>query len=151
MSADANREGFRVLRSESALLPVELLWRWSFGLGLLALSFFVYAHMRQAVFLSDADELAIRGHDPIIAAATVWEFLAGAKGPLLRALEPALSAALVLWHAARDKPAVETNAPVALVYPHSAAASSLASSSNTVRKLVRWVASVTKPVYMPCM
>jgi len=97
MSADANREGFRVLRSESALLPMELLWRWSFGLGLLALSFFVYAHVRQAVFLSDADELALRGHDPIIAAATVWEFLAGAKGPLLRALEPALSAALVLW------------------------------------------------------
>jgi len=97
MSADANREGFRVLRSESALLPVELLWRWSFGLGLLALFFFVYAQLRQAVFLSDADELALRGHDPIIVAATLWELLAGAREPLLRALEPALSAALVLW------------------------------------------------------
>jgi len=100
MTADSNREGFRILRSESALLPRELLWRWSFGLGMLALAFFVYSQLRQAVLLSDADELALSGHDPIVAAATAWGLLAGAMGPLLRVLEPVFCVAVVLWIAA---------------------------------------------------
>ncbi len=43
---------------------MELLWRWSFGLGLLALLFFAYAHLRQAILLSDADQSALSGQDP---------------------------------------------------------------------------------------
>ena len=79
---------------------MELLWRWSFGLGMLALAFFVYSQLRQAVLLSDADELALSGHDPIVAAATAWGLLAGAMGPLLRVLEPVFCVAVVLWIAA---------------------------------------------------
>jgi hypothetical protein len=79
---------------------MELLWRWSFGLGMLALAFFVYSQLRQAVLLSDADVLALSGHDPIVAAATAWGLLAGAMGPLLRVLEPVFCVAVVLWIAA---------------------------------------------------
>ncbi len=100
MGADANREGFRVLRSESALLPMELLWRWSFGLGLLAVSFFVYSHLRQAVFLSDADEMALSGQDPYAAAAVAGNLLAGALPSLVSVLKPTLCAVAVLWVAA---------------------------------------------------
>ena len=96
MTADANREGFRVLRSEPALFAMELLWRWSFGLGLLAVLFFAYAHLRQAMLLSDADELALNGQDPF-AAATAGN---SSSGPCRccsgrrASLKPA---ALVLW------------------------------------------------------
>ena len=55
MNADAHGEGFRVLRSDPALLPLELLWRWSFGLGLMALAFFAYTRLRQAILIPDAD------------------------------------------------------------------------------------------------
>jgi hypothetical protein len=67
---------------------------------MLALAFFVYSQLRQAVLLSDADELALSGHDPIVAAATAWGLLAGAMGPLLRVLEPVFCVAVVLWIAA---------------------------------------------------
>ncbi|MGA3126347.1 MAG: hypothetical protein ABSD13_06500 [Candidatus Korobacteraceae bacterium] len=100
MAADANREGFRILRSESALLPMELLWRWSFGLGMLALAFFVYSQLRQAVLLSDTDELALNGQDPFAVAAAAENFLAVAMPPLLRVLEPVFCVAVVLWIAA---------------------------------------------------
>lgn len=100
MSADANREGFRILRREPALFLMELLWRWSFGLGLLALLFFAYARLRQAVLLSDADELAFNGQDPYAVAAAAKDLLAQALPPLLRVLEPALCVAAALWIAA---------------------------------------------------
>ena len=43
----------------------------------------------------------------------------------------AASAALILWHAARDKPAVEGNAPVALVYPRGAGAPPSSAATGT--------------------
>jgi hypothetical protein len=100
MTADANREGLRILRKEPALFPMELLWRWSFGLGLLALSFFAYAHLRQAVLLSDADELALRGQDPLAVAQAAANIIAEAMPLLLRTLAQVFSLAAVLWIAA---------------------------------------------------
>jgi hypothetical protein len=100
MTADANREGFRILRSDPVLFPMELLWRWSFGLGLLALSFFAYAHLRQVVFLSDADQLALSGQDPFAIAQTAANILAEAMPLLIRTLTLVFSVAAVLWIAA---------------------------------------------------
>ena len=100
MTADANREGFRVLRSEPALFAMELLWRWSFGLGLLALLFFAYAHLRQAILLSDADQSALNGQDPFTFAAAAADLISGAMPLLLKTFTQVFGVAAVLWIAA---------------------------------------------------
>jgi hypothetical protein len=100
MTANANREGFRILRSDPALLAMELLWRWSFGLALLALLFMAYAHLRQAVFLSDADEMALNGQDPFAVASAAAGLITQALPLMLRTLAQVSSIAAVLWIAA---------------------------------------------------
>jgi hypothetical protein len=100
MTANANREGFRILRGDPALLAMELLWRWSFGLALLALSFMAYARLRQAVFLSDADELALSGQDPLAVASAAAGLIGEALPLLLRLLAQVFTVAAVVWIAA---------------------------------------------------
>jgi hypothetical protein len=100
MTADANREGFGILRREPALLAMEVLWRWSFGLGLLGLSFFAYAHLRQAVLLSDADELAFASQDPFAIAEAAASVMTEALPLLLKTLAQISGVAAVLWIAA---------------------------------------------------
>jgi hypothetical protein len=100
MKADANGEGFRILRSDPTLLPLELLWRWSFGLGLLAALFFAYAHLRQAVLLSDADQAALSSQDPLAMATAAAGLIAGAQPLLLRTLTQVSGVVAVLWVAA---------------------------------------------------
>lgn len=97
MNADANRESLRVLRSERPLLPIELLWRWSFGLGLLALLFFFYAQLRQAVLLSDADQVALTSQDPFAAAVAASSLIAGAMPLLAGTLARISGLAAVIW------------------------------------------------------
>jgi hypothetical protein len=97
MNADAHGEGFRILRSDHTLLPLELLWRWSFGLGLLALLFFAYAHLRQAVLLTDADEAAFSGQDPLAIATAAARVLTEAQPLLLRTFTQVAAVAAVLW------------------------------------------------------
>jgi hypothetical protein len=100
MNADANSEGFRILRSDSTLLPLELLWRWSFGLGLLALFILVYTHLRQAVLLSDADTAAFNSQDPLAMATAAAGMFAGTQPQLLRTFAQVFAGAAVLWAAA---------------------------------------------------
>lgn len=97
MIADENREGFRILRSDPGLFAMELLWRWSFGLGLLALSFFAYTHLRQALLLSDADERALTSQDPMVVAQAVAGLIVQSLPLLLRTFAQVFSAASVLW------------------------------------------------------
>jgi hypothetical protein len=97
MNANANREGFRILRRDSALLPMELLWRWSFGLGLLALLFGVYAHLRQAVLFSEADQLALSSQDPLAISAAVNGLIAEIGPLLLGPLSQIAGFAAMLW------------------------------------------------------
>jgi hypothetical protein len=97
MNADAHGEGYRILRSDHTLLPLELLWRWSFGLGLLALLFFAYAHLRQAVLLTNADAAAFSGQDPLAIAAATARVLTEAQPLLLRTLTQVAYVAAVLW------------------------------------------------------
>jgi hypothetical protein len=97
MNADANREGFRILRRDSALLPMELLWRWSFGLGLLALLFVAYAHLRQAVLLSDTEQAAFSSQDPIAISTAAAGLISDAAPLLLRTLAQIFAVAATLW------------------------------------------------------
>jgi len=100
VNADAQSEGFRALRNDPVLLAQELFWRWSYGLGFLALLFFAYSRLRAAVLLSDTATAALHTHDmtELTSAATV----------LLQAVEPLLYRTLaqifvvggVLWSAA---------------------------------------------------
>jgi len=82
VNADAQSEGFRALRNDPVLLAQELFWRWSYGLGFLALLFFAYSRLRAAVLLSDTATAALHTHDmtELTSAATV----------LLQAVEPLL-------------------------------------------------------------
>ncbi len=100
MNADAHGEGFRIVRRDSTLLPLELLWRWSFGLGLMALLFFAYAHLRQAILISDADEAAFSGQDPLAIATAAAGIIAGSQPLLLRTFAQVAAVVSVLWIAA---------------------------------------------------
>ena len=100
MNADAHGEGFRIVRRDPTLLPLELLWRWSFGLGLMALLFFAYAHLRQAILISDADEAAFSGQDPLAMATAAAGVISGAQPLLLRTFAQVAAVASVLWIAA---------------------------------------------------
>jgi hypothetical protein len=102
MSTDPNREALRLIRREPALLAMELLWRWSFGLGVLALCFFVYARVRPALILSEADSLALSGHDPFAISETVSRLAADVLPLLVRALAEICAPAAVLWIAANS-------------------------------------------------
>jgi hypothetical protein len=96
-NADANHEGFRILRRDSALFPLELLWRWSFGLGLMALLFYAYAHLRQAVLISDADMAAFNSRDPITLANAAAAVLTELQPLLLRTFVQIAGIAAALW------------------------------------------------------
>jgi len=100
MSADANREGLRILRKNPALFFMELLWRWSFGLGLLALTFLAYSHLRQAILLTDADEQALSAQDPIALATAAANLITPVLPLLVRVCTQVFSIAAVLWVAA---------------------------------------------------
>ena len=101
MTADANREGFRILRSEPALFAMELLWRWSFGLGLLALLFFAYAHLRQATASLRCRPVGAQRAGPIRLGRRSRERHSTRAMPLLlKTSAQVFSLAAVLWIAA---------------------------------------------------
>lgn len=76
---------------------MELLWRWSFGLGLLAVLFFAYAHLRPALLLSDADQSALNGQDPFALAAAATSVINRAMPLLLKTSAQVFSLTAVLW------------------------------------------------------
>jgi hypothetical protein len=97
MSADANREGFRIIRKIPALFLMELLWRWSFGLGILALAFYAYSHLRPAILFTDADEPALSSQDPIPFAQAAVDLLSPVLPLLLKTCAQVFSVAAVFW------------------------------------------------------
>ena len=97
MHADANHEGFRIVRSDPGLLLLELLWRWCFGLALLALLFVAYTHLRQAILISDADQALFASEDPLAIANAGAALIAASQPLLLRVLVRICGVAAVLW------------------------------------------------------
>jgi hypothetical protein len=95
--ADANSEGFRILRSDPALVWLDLLWRWSFGLGLLAVLFLAYTRLRQAILISEADQAIFTSEDPLAIANAGAALIAASQPLLLNVLAQICGAAAVLW------------------------------------------------------
>lgn len=94
---DPLREGFRLVLADPAVYLIELLWRWSFGLGALAVLFVSLRHVLDALILTDADEAMLASRSPQI----VLNALAGLMeqvGPqLANVLMFALPTLAVLW------------------------------------------------------
>jgi hypothetical protein len=97
VNRDAHGEGFRALRREPALLALELLWRWSVGLGLLAMLFYAYAHLREAVLLVAAGTPALHSRDPRAVISAAVELVASLEPLLWRTLARIVAVAAVLW------------------------------------------------------
>jgi len=95
MNSDSNREGFRILRDSPALWSMELLWRWSFGLGVLALGLAGYAHLRPALMLSDGEALNFQNSEAFAESAT--NLIAPVLPLLAKTFAQLFSVAAVLW------------------------------------------------------
>lgn len=92
-----NREALHLLRREPTLLPMELLWRWSLGLGVLALAFFAWARVRPALMFSADDIAGLRALPPVDALAALLPMIADAMPLMARALAEICAPAAVLW------------------------------------------------------
>ncbi len=91
---------FALIRRDPALLAAELTWRWSFGLGSLAILFLVFRRVQQALTLSGADELSLSRGSYIEFVQTMIGVAAGAL-PLIGGVALwALLAMAALWIAA---------------------------------------------------
>jgi len=91
---------FALIRRDPALLAAELAWRWSFGLGSLAVLFLVFRRIQQALTLSGADDLS-RSHAGYLDRAQALAGVIGGAAPLVGSVALwALLALAVLWIAA---------------------------------------------------
>jgi hypothetical protein len=97
MIDDANREARRILRRNPSLLAMELLWRWSFGLGLLALLFYAYAQLRPAIFLTEADAEAFHTQDPFALASAISDLTTPLLPLVFKLCAQLFALAAVLW------------------------------------------------------
>lgn len=97
MSTDANREAFRILRASPVLWSMELLWRWSFGLGLLALIFAACVHLRPAMLFDEGEGLNLQ--DPAAFAESATNMIAPVLPLLAKTTAQVFCVAAVLWAA----------------------------------------------------
>jgi len=97
---DPHREAFRILRAEPSLYLVELLWRWSFGLGVLAVIFFSLPTFQHIAYLAEPDQSLLQSHDPMAVAAGIAEVMQAARPLIVRLLVVALPVLALLWGAA---------------------------------------------------
>ncbi len=97
---DPHRRAFRLLRAEPLLFLIELLWRWSFWLGTLAVVFFSLPTYQRIAQLAEPDESLLRSGDPMAIAAGMAEVMQAARPLLVRLLVVALPVLALLWGAA---------------------------------------------------
>jgi hypothetical protein len=74
---------------------MELLWRWSFGLGLLALTVAAYVHLRPALMLTEGDALNLQ--DPAAFAESATNMIAPVLPLLAKTTAQVFCVASVLW------------------------------------------------------
>ena len=84
-----------MVRAAPALLGMEMLWRWSFGLGLLALTVVAYAHLRPALMVSDGEALNLQ--DPAAFAESASNLIVPMLPLLAKTAAQVFCAAAVLW------------------------------------------------------
>ena len=97
---DASREGLRIVKSEPLLFPLELLWRWSFGLGALGIIFLALRPLVAAVQLTQMDQEMLASHNPDMIAGVVGEILVDVLPVIAMVLAWSLPALALLWAAA---------------------------------------------------
>ncbi len=97
VSMEANLDAMRRLWRTPALLAMELLWRWSFGLGVLGLMIAAWGRVRPVLLLSDSELQAIHSPDPIARAASVVVILQPYAPLLLKVAAWVALGAAVLW------------------------------------------------------
>jgi len=97
MSTDHNREAFRLLRNAPALVGMELLWRWSFGLGLIALVAIAYARIRPVILLAGGEALNLQ--DPVAFAESATNMIMPVLPLLAKTSAQVFCVAAVLWAA----------------------------------------------------
>jgi len=97
MSAMANREALRQVCRTPALLAMELLWRWSFGLGVLGLLLAAWGRVRPLLVLDEAELRTLDSADPIALASHVFALFEPYTPLLLRVGFWLAAGAAVLW------------------------------------------------------
>jgi hypothetical protein len=97
---DASREGLRIIKSEPLLYPLELLWRWSFGLGALGVVFLALRPLIAAVQLTQMDQEMLASRNPDMIAGVVGELMVDVLPILGTVLAWSLPALALLWAAA---------------------------------------------------
>lgn len=97
MPDDPHRRAVHFIRRNPALLAMELLWRWSFGLGLLGLALYGYAQLRPAILVAEPDRQAFASGDPTAMSAACAEILAPILPLLFRLCVQLFLGGAVLW------------------------------------------------------
>ncbi len=150
-SSDPNREALHLLRLTPALLAMELLWRWSFGLGVVGLLLAAWGRVRPILMLDEAELRTLDSADPLALASQVFALFEPYAPLLLRVALWVSAGAAVLWVvAATAGRAVITRALIceAASFQSEAAGheavpnadSNNADSNNTVPLVPRWPA-----------
>lgn len=92
-----NRIGFDLVRTEPLLLFFELLWRWSFGIGVIGVLLVSARFVRDALALGAADEAELNSGDPLQMAQTLARVIALAAPHLLRIAAVLVPLCVLLW------------------------------------------------------
>lgn len=97
MSALANREALQRVWRTPGLLAMELLWRWSFGLGVLGLLLAAWGRVRPILMLDEAELRALNSADPVALASQVFALFEPFAPLLLRVALWVAAGAALLW------------------------------------------------------
>ena len=99
MNGDLQSAARTLIRRSPALFLMELLWRWSFGLGMLGLALYAYAQLHPAIVTAAADAPALRVNDVVKQVRVVVEILTPLLPLLLKLMAQLYFAGGVLWAA----------------------------------------------------
>jgi hypothetical protein len=89
--------GFRAIPRDPALIFVEILWRWCFGAMTFAILFGATLRLLGSVTISQSDASALRSHDPLLMAQSLWHTLLGLASEHGNATALVLLAVTILW------------------------------------------------------
>jgi hypothetical protein len=97
MSAEVNREALRQVCRTPGLLAMELLWRWSFGLGVLGLLLTAWTRLRPVLMLDEAELRTLDTSNPVTLASQIVALFEPYAPLLLRVALWVAAGAALLW------------------------------------------------------
>lgn len=99
MNSDPQSAARTLIRRFPALFAMELLWRWSFGLGMIGLALYAYARLHPAIVSAAADAPALRVSGAEKQARVLVEMLAPLLPLILKLMAQLYAAGGLLWAA----------------------------------------------------